>query len=153
MTDEKKNRASNTKERQMVNEETQLARQCQDVDSLDCEENPNYNCTCIPLNEDGSPTPITCADKPYPFSREELEIFDQLLMLKAEVRDIKRCLAEIEGKRGSNGLNRELLEEKQAYLERIEALRVEWKDLKHLSASASTRRMIMLGHIDPDLEY
>lgn len=135
-----------------MNEETVQARQCHEVDSLDCQEKPNYNCTCIPLNDGSSEPKITCADKPYPFSKEELDIFDQMLMVKAEVRDIKRCLAEIDESRGINGISRERLEEKQGYLERLDALRVEWKDLKRHSEGAFTRRMILLGHIDPELE-
>jgi hypothetical protein len=141
-------RASDIEERSMINEESLQARRCHDVESLECHEKPNYNCTCIPLNDDGSQPHITCADKPYPFTGEELEIFDQMLMVKAEVRDIKRCLAEI----GNNGFSGEQIEEKQGYLDRLEALRVEWKDLKLQSNGAFTRRMILLGHIDPDLE-
>lgn len=96
--------------------------------------------------------PFTCEDKPFPFSAEELDIFDNLMTIKKEVRDLQKRLGELDGMCGQgNGDAARLLQEKLSCNDRIDALRREWAEWKRKGEQAAIRRMIALGHIDADI--
>jgi hypothetical protein len=105
----------------------------------------NDACGCSQGGEEA----FNCAHKPYPFSDEELAIFDQLRMIKEESRQLKSRLEEIENESNGRILTPLQLEEKLFCSDRLEALRLLWNRLKEESEEAATRRMIHLGHIDP----
>lgn len=111
---------------------------------------PEFECSCQPFLSTDDERSYSCSSKPDPFSSEELEIFDQLRMLKDEMRDINRCLEEIKAAQNGQALSPQKLEEKQQYLERLQALRNEWTRLKKKREEAYIRRMIALGHHDPE---
>lgn len=113
------------------------------------------NGACNPADNENPDYPYTCDDKPFPFSSEELEIFDHLLSIRKEVDELKKQLAELENRTGdkSNGDAAKAahdLEEKINCETRISALRHEWNEWKRKSEEAAIRRMIALGHIEPD---
>ena len=99
---------------------------------------PDFNCSCNPLPDSGEETDLCCSSKPDVFTEEELEIFDQLRMLKEEVWELKRRLEEIDADRNGQPLTPQMLDEKQQCSERIDALRREWNRLKKLGDEACT---------------
>ena len=96
------------------------------------------SCGCGPRDE--TRPWRSCADKPNPFTAEELEIFEKLLGIKKTVRKIKRRMTDGDGDR-------------EALAARLETLRAEWRVWKARSAEAARQRMILLGHIGPGNSY
>ncbi|MHC4944765.1 MAG: hypothetical protein ACYTG7_17255 [Planctomycetota bacterium] len=103
-------------------------------------------CGCNQGGEDD----YMCMHKPDPFSNEELSILEHMRLIKDEVRHLKYRLQEIEIESNGQDLPPQLLEEKLFCSDRLEALRLVFKRLKQESEEAALRRMIALGHIDPE---
>lgn len=112
--------------------------------------NTNNDACCGGSQNPGEDGPLCCNFKPDPFTEEELDIFDQLRMLKDEVKQLQARLEVIALKQNGQPLTPHQLDEKQTLIERISALRREWDRLKKKGEEASIRRMIQLGHIDPE---
>ncbi|MBU0754878.1 MAG: hypothetical protein KJ645_07040 [Planctomycetes bacterium] len=111
--------------------------------------NAGLNCSCNASQNPGDDGSFCCNPKPDPFTEEELQIFDHLRMLKKEVRDLQLRLEVIAAKQNGQPLTANKLEEKQYITDRIDALRREWDRLRKESEEASIRRLIELGHIEP----
>jgi hypothetical protein len=99
---------------------------------------PPCNCGCGGLP--GPPKPVSCSGKPFPFSKDELLIFEALRRVRKEVDRTKALLKTVPS---------ESQDEKKALEMRLEQLRSEWDTLKLKSDEAARERMIALGHIDP----
>lgn len=82
-----------------------------------------------------------CAAKADPFTAEELDIFKKLRALRDEADGLKEILKTLENPA-----------EKEAVENRLAEIRDEWKQLKQDGEAARKRRMILLGHLDPDGE-
>ena len=86
-------------------------------------------------------------DRYFPFSAEELTIYHKLRCLIQEACCVKKKLKDIE----ALGVTPpSLLAEKQGHMKHLTQLRQEWASWKDRSAEAATRRMMALGHIQPD---
>lgn len=82
-----------------------------------------------------------CSRSADPFTEEELEILRKLRALHEEGNEIK---AKVKGLGDPK--------ERTACETRLEEIRAEWKILKREGEEARKRRMIQLGHLDPDGE-
>jgi hypothetical protein len=82
-----------------------------------------------------------CSRSADPFTEDELEILRKLRALHEESKGIKAKLNELEDP-----------VERTACESRLNAIRDEWKTLKLEGEEARKRRMILLGHLDPDGE-
>jgi len=108
--------------------------------SIELRDEESSGCGCCQDNSVTSPLSFTCADKPDPFSKEEHLIFEKLLAIKKKVKALKDKLINASQ------------DEKKSLLSSISNLREEWRSWKKKSQEAARRRMIILGHIDPNDE-
>lgn len=72
--------------------------------------------------------PFTCADKPNPFTQEELKIFEKLLEIKKQK---KKHVGD---------------------KEKLNQLQKDWEFWKQKSKEAAKQRMVLLGHLEPEEE-
>jgi hypothetical protein len=97
------------------------------------------SCSCNCGGPPGPPKPASCEDKPFPFSKEELLLFEEQRRVRKEADRIKKKLKEIPA---------EQEEEKKSLQARLDRLRGEWDTLKEKSEQARKERMIALNLLE-----